>query len=98
AGVGPRVPPDVRLLPWLRLRPLRLPALQLRVARRRRRAHLEAQAGLLRRRRDARRACGAGDLQPRDGDAVGRALAPVGAPLREADQARRPDDAAPPPL
>ena len=98
ACVGPWLPAHIRLLPRLRLRELRLPALQLRLARRRRRQDLEASAGLLRGRRHACCARGARDLQPRDGGRVGRAVEAQRRPLRQADQDRRIDDAAPRPL
>src|SRR5205085_120405 len=69
-----------------------------RLARRRGRPDLEGAAGPLRRRRHARRPRAARDLQPGDGRGVGRALAPGRPPLRQADQARRLDDAASRPL
>ena len=89
AGVGSQLPPHARLLPRLPRRAHRPPALQLRLARRRCRQHLERAAGVLRHVGHEVRARDSRDLQPCDGEAVGRARAHRAQQVPPADEVRR---------
>src|SRR5581483_3831026 len=91
AGLGPRLHPHVRLLPRLPRVPAGLRALQLRLARRRRRRDLERASALVRQRRDALRAADPRDLLPGDGGAMGRAQPDRGRALRPRAPLRRAD-------
>jgi hypothetical protein len=75
ARLGSKLSSHTRLLPRLSRRAHWTHALQLRLARRRRRQHLERAAGLLRRVRDEGHTDDSRDLQPRHGPRVGRARA-----------------------